>query len=118
MTALAEWAVVPAEPGPTRDETTLKAYSLWAVNPGEAAALYRNEERRHRARLAEYERIRYWMHEEWAEALRDPGTPEFATYATLRRGLGYEREYAEWCAWLAESLERGQDPEQPNQGDM
>lgn len=104
--ALAEWAAVPAEPGPTRDEITLKAYSLWTADPGRAAAMFRDEERRHRDQLAEYERIRGWMHEEWAEALRDPGSPEFASYATLRRGLGYEREYAEWCGWLADSLER------------
>lgn len=103
--ALAEWAAIPADPGPTRDETTLKAYSLWAVDPAEAAALYRNEAVRHEERLAEYERIRDWMHEAWAEALRDPTTPEFASYATLRRGLGYEREYAEWCRWVAGRLE-------------
>lgn len=103
--ALARWAVEPAAPRPTRDETTLKAYSLWAVDPQEAAALYRTEALRHEERLAEYERIRDWMHEEWAEALRDPRTPEFASYATLRRGLGYEREYAEWCRWVAGRLE-------------
>lgn len=103
--ALVEWAAVPAEPRPTRDEMTLKAYSLWAVGPAEAAALYRAEALRHEGQLAEYERIRDWMQEEWAEALRDPRTPEFASYATLRRGLGYEREYAEWCRWVAERLD-------------
>jgi Virulence activator alpha C-term len=36
----------------------------------------------------------------------DRRTPEFATYATLRRGIGYENELAEWCAWLAADLER------------
>lgn len=104
--ALAEWAVMPVEPGPTRDEMTLKAYSVWAADPEKAAAMFRDEERRHRVQLAEYEGIRGWMEREWAESLQEPGTPEFATYATLRRGLGYEREYAEWCGWLAESLER------------
>ena len=106
LAALAGWAVTPVEPGPTRDELTLKAYSAWAADPVKAAELFRGEERRHWAQLAEYERLQAWMHEEWAEALRDPGTPEFATYATLRRGLGYEREYAEWCGWLAGSLEQ------------
>jgi DNA-binding PadR family transcriptional regulator len=104
--ALSEWAVVPAQPGPTRDEITLKAYSLWAAEPEKAAAMFRAEERRHREQLEEYEQIQSWMQREWKEALRDPGTPEFASYATLRRGLGYEREYAEWCGWLADSLER------------
>jgi DNA-binding PadR family transcriptional regulator len=104
--ALAEWAVVPESPGPTRDEMTLKAYSVWAADPGKASAMFRDEERRHREQLAEYEQIKGWMEREWGEALTDPGTPEFSSYATLRRGLGYEREYAEWCGWLADSLER------------
>lgn len=104
--ALAQWAVVPENPGPTRDEVTLKAYSVWAADPEKAAAMFRDEERRHRQQLAEYEQIKDWMEREWAGILEEPGTPEFASYATLRRGLGYEREYAEWCGWLADSLER------------
>ena len=100
-----EWAVAPAKLRPNRDEVVLKAGSLWTADPLEAAALYREEERRHREQLAEYEQIRDWMHGVWAEELQDPGTPQFASYATLRRGLGYEREYADWCAWLAERLE-------------
>jgi len=106
LTALVEWAVAPAKPGPTRDETTLKAYSVWTAEPGKAAAMFRGEERRHREQLAEYEQIKAWMEREWSESLEEPETPEFASYATLRRGLGYEREYAEWCGWLADSLER------------
>lgn len=103
--ALAEWAVVPVEPGPTRDEMTLKAYSVWAAEPEKAAAMFRKEQCRHREQLAEYEQIGDWMEREWSESLEDPSTPEFATYATLQRGLGYEREYAGWCGWLAERLE-------------
>lgn len=106
MAALREWAGAPAGERPTRDELTLKAYSLWAAEPERAAAMFREQERLHRERLAEYERIRGWMEGEWEEKLRDPATPEFASYATLRRGLGYEREYAEWCGWLADSVER------------
>lgn len=106
MAALREWAGAPAGERPTRDELTLKAYSLWAAEPERAAAMFREQERLHRERLAEYERIRGWMEGEWEEKLRDTATPEFASYATLRRGLGYEREYAEWCGWLAGSIER------------
>lgn len=104
---LKEWATTPVAPRPTRDEMVLKAYSLWAADPDKAAALYREEERRHKEQLVEYERIQDWMQQEWAEKLRDPASPEFASYATLRRGLGYEREYAEWCGWLADTLEQG-----------
>lgn len=108
LAAVREWAVAPAKPRPNRDEVVLKAGSLWTVDPLEAAILYRDEEHRHQEQLAEYEQIRDWMHEQWAEKLQDPSSPEFATYATLRRGLGYEREYADWCGWLAERLEESE----------
>ena len=38
-------------------------------------------------------------------------SPAFASYATLRRGIQYERGYVEWCAWMAETLERAQQAE-------
>jgi hypothetical protein len=46
------------------------------------------------------------MEDTYGERLARPDTPEFASYATLRRGLGFERELAEWCGWLADALER------------
>jgi hypothetical protein len=45
------------------------------------------------------------MEGEWREDLTSTNSPEFASYATLRRGISYEREYAEWCRWMAESIE-------------
>ena len=36
--------------------------------------------------------------------LREVDSPEFSSYATLRRGLLYEAELAEWCGWLADTL--------------
>ncbi len=36
---------------------------------------------------------------------RRASTPASTSYATLRRGIQYERGYAEWCRWLAETLE-------------
>jgi hypothetical protein len=46
------------------------------------------------------------MEEEWREDLTSTNSPEFASYASLRRGISYEREYTEWCRWMAESIER------------
>ena len=104
--ALKEWVTAPVTPRPARDELTLKAYSLWVAGPGRAE-LFREEEKRHGERLEEYERLRAWMEGEWREKLRRPDSPEFASYAALRRGLGYEKEYTEWCRWVAEALENG-----------
>jgi Virulence activator alpha C-term len=44
------------------------------------------------------------MEEEWREHLTSTDGPEFASYATLRRGISYEKEYAEWCRWMADSI--------------
>jgi hypothetical protein len=88
-----------------RDELTLRACAVWLADPAPAAALFREQERLHRTQLEEYEGISRAMHEAHGERLRRPDSPEFASYATLRRGLGFERELAEWCGWLAGALE-------------
>jgi Virulence activator alpha C-term len=49
------------------------------------------------------------MQKEWGRNLQQIDSPRFASYATLQRGKDYEREYAEWCGWLADLLEKGAD---------
>jgi len=49
------------------------------------------------------------MHKGWSWDLQQIDSPRFASYATLQRGKGYERECAEWCGWLADLLEKGAD---------
>ena len=105
--ALREWVTRPLAPRPTRDELTLKAYSIWLAEPEEAGRLFREEELRHDEQVGHYEKIRAWMEREWREELGCTSSPEFASYATLRRGIGYEREYAGWCRWVADSIEGG-----------
>jgi len=105
LAALKEWVVRPPEPKPSRDELVLKAYSVWLADPNEAARLFRGEESRHEEQLAHYEELEAWMQGEWGEELFRPDSPRFATYASLRRGIIYERGAAEWCRWVAESIE-------------
>ena len=105
LEALKEWVVQPPVPKPSRDELVLKAYSIWLADPQEAARLFRGEESRHEEQLAHYERLRAWMEGEWGEDLARPDSPRFATYATLRRGIIYERGAAEWCRWVADCIE-------------
>src|SRR5215216_2705386 len=93
LNALKEWVIQVPVPRPTRDELTLKTYSVWLADKEEAARLYREEE------------LRAWMESEHGQELRSPDSPWFASYASLRRGIGYEKEYAEWCRWVADSLE-------------
>jgi DNA-binding PadR family transcriptional regulator len=105
LAALKEWVVRPPEPKPSRDELVLKAYSIWLADPEEAARLFRGEESRHEEQLAHYEELGAWMEGEWGEELSHPDSPRFATHATLLRGIIYERGSAEWCRWVAESIE-------------
>lgn len=102
--ALKEWATEPPRQKPVKDELTLKAYSVWLADGEDAARLFREAGRGHEEKLAEYEGIRTWMEREWADGLDDPASPRFASYATLRRGILYERGNAEWCRWLAETV--------------
>jgi DNA-binding PadR family transcriptional regulator len=116
LEALRDWVTQPPTSRPVRDELTLKAYSVWLTDREKAAGLFREEGLQHEEQLAYYEDLRAWMEGEHQQEVRDPGSPWFATYATLQRGIGYEKEYAEWCRWMADSM-GGREPvrEQTNQ---
>ena len=105
LEALREWATEPPRRKPVKDELTLKAYSVWLTDGEAAARLFREAGHEYEEQLARYEEIRAWMEREWAEDIGDPGSPRFASYATLRRGILYERGNAEWCRWLAGAVE-------------
>jgi DNA-binding PadR family transcriptional regulator len=98
--ALAEWAARPAAAAPARDEFMLKIYSLWLVDPARARELISTQRAEHQAQLEHYEQIAREVESEQAERLRDPTTPEFSSYATLRRGMSFERHARDWCDWL------------------
>lgn len=87
----------PAPPEPARSEVLLRIYSLWLAKPARAWATIADQRRRHLDTLVHYEQIA-------AELERqnpiDPTTPLFCTYATLRRGLSFERHAVDWCDWL------------------
>jgi DNA-binding PadR family transcriptional regulator len=103
--ALARWATEPMRMPPERDEFLLKVYSLWLADAGEALALVTDYGRQHEERLARYEAIRERMEANAEGDLRRPDAPRFAAYATLLRGIEYERGYLSWCRWLLEVLE-------------
>jgi DNA-binding PadR family transcriptional regulator len=105
LDALKEWVTEPPAPRAARDELVLKAYSLWLAEPEGAISLFRDQERRHRDRLLDYERRKAWMEEEWAEDILRIDSPRFASYAALRRGILHERGFMEWCRWVADRLE-------------
>jgi DNA-binding PadR family transcriptional regulator len=117
LDALKAWTIEPPRPRPTRDELTLKTYSVWLADKEKAVRLFREEELKHEEQLAHYEKLRDRMEGEWREDLTSTNSPEFASYATLRRGISYEREYAEWCRWMADSIESRRSTERRNRQD-
>ena len=70
--------------------------------------LFRQQEVLHLAQLEEYERLLSSIKQEHTIP-QDIHLPWFGNYATLRRGIGSEREIAEWCRWMAEQFERHLD---------
>lgn len=107
MELLRHWATQEMDTPAIRDELVLKAYAIWTADKQKAIALFRTHEQRHLAQLATYQAIEKWLTANWEAAGKRIDSSWFASYATLRRGLGYEREYAEWCHWVADMLEQG-----------
>ena len=110
LTALRAWIPLPARRWGGRDELLLKVYASWVAKPSATLALVRDAETHHGAQLATYEarlrtaRARGMQHSPAQE-------PAFTDYATLRRGVSYERGRLAWCRWLIRRLE--QEPESP-----
>ncbi len=104
--ALAAWAAEPMRIPPERDEFMLKVFSLWLADPQRALGLIQTYASQHEKRLARYEAIRTTMERNAGpEELRRLHSPRFASYATLLRGIEYERGYVAWCQWLIETIE-------------
>jgi DNA-binding PadR family transcriptional regulator len=98
------WVTRPPEQYASRDALVLKAYFLSMADPQEAIQLFREEERRHAEQLALYEaRLDYAIAEGHNTSLEDPW---FGNFLALKRGVGYERDYAEWCRFVADEIER------------
>ncbi len=106
--ALQNWVSTTTSQPATRDEFLLKVYSLWLVEPTTSAALVRDKADEHRATLREYERLQREHERLPAATLFNPARPEFSSYATLRRGVSFERHAIAWCEWLVTALEAGQ----------
>lgn len=111
MERLARWAVTPPAPRVPRDELVLKTYSLWLADPAKAAELFRAQAGEHRRALSQWESELDAVRERFGAELDRPTSPAFATYATLVRGIGAEREYVAWCTWVADRCDPDQPPE-------
>ena len=117
---LIAWLKAPTAVPRKRDELVLKAYSIWLSEPGAAAQLMRDHAAVHAAHLSEFETRLARLSAEAGPALWQPDSKWFGVHAVLRRGIGHEREYRDWCEWMAACLEasapggRGAHPDQPH----
>jgi DNA-binding PadR family transcriptional regulator len=102
--ALAQWAAGPVKAAVNRDELMLKVYSLWAADPTGARAMVMAQREADAALLARYQEMEHTMQRDHGTQLADPTTPEFCSYATLRRGLSFEAHAIAWCDWLLAAL--------------
>jgi DNA-binding PadR family transcriptional regulator len=110
LAALRSWVAAPQSRRSGRDELLLRVYASWVADRSVTLGLLREAEARHRARLATYDTRRRSADARGVAA--DTTTAAFADYATLRRGIGFERGRIAWLRWLIGRLEeeRRDDP--------
>jgi DNA-binding PadR family transcriptional regulator len=104
LAALRSWVGDPPRLGGRRDELLLKVYASWVAEPAVTLELAHAAERHHAAQLAGYLAARSRIRARGDDRLA-PTDPAFTNYATLRRGIGYERGRLAWCRWLIARLE-------------
>ena len=104
--SLRAWLEMPMDVPKKRDELALRTYSIWLTDPQAASALMREHAQAHAEYKAEFEQRLERLLEQNGSQMWQLDSPWFGVHAVLRRGIGYEREYLEWCEWMAECLER------------
>jgi PadR family transcriptional regulator AphA len=102
--ALQRWVSEPAALASERNEMLLKTFSIWLAEPEQAIKLYRSYEEQHAAQLVQYEQMVNELEEKYG--VITVNMPQFSDYATLQRGIDYERGYVAWCRWMVEQFER------------
>jgi DNA-binding PadR family transcriptional regulator len=101
--ALADWVATPLPIEPSRSELMLRAYAIWAADPVAAAMMVAGRLAAHRAALGEWELA---LAAVTADGVPPRDSPNFGNLATLRYGIGYERNAIDWCEWLLAELTR------------
>jgi len=101
--ALLSWAGEPAAERQVRDEQLVKALCYGFLPKERALAQLREEKVRHEEQLALYEEFERGLEAELQES-RISREAYLGTLLTLRRGIGAERSYVEWCEKAANMI--------------
>lgn len=110
---LKAWVVAPTPILEVRSEFLIKAHSLWLADSAEALVQFRAHERYHQEQLAAYESDLADVEQRWGAALVHLDEPPFGDFLTVRRGVGYEREYLAWLHWVIAILEERAQSQPP-----
>jgi PadR family transcriptional regulator AphA len=102
---LERWVVSSTPFLEVRSEFLIKAHSLWLADPQQALLQFQEQERYHQANLAAYEAALAMLEERWGARLALMNIPEFGDYLTVKRGVGYERDYIAWLQVVMAILE-------------
>jgi PadR family transcriptional regulator AphA len=102
---LQSWVVSPTPLLEVRSEFLIKAHSLWLADPEQALLQFQEQERSHQANLGAYEAELTRIEESWGIEIRLMNMPALGDYLTVKRGVGYEREYIAWLQWVIVILE-------------
>ncbi len=94
--ALLSWAGEPAAERQVRDEQLVKALCYGFLPKKRALARLREEKANHEEKLALYEGFERGLAAELREG-RISREAYLGTLLTLKRGIGAERSYVEWC---------------------
>jgi PadR family transcriptional regulator, regulatory protein AphA len=106
--ALLSWVEEPPAKRQVRDEQLVKALCYGFLPKERALGRLREEKARHEEKLALYEEFERELEEELREG-RISREAYLGTLLTLRRGIGAESSYVEWCeeaARMISSLEQ------------
>jgi DNA-binding PadR family transcriptional regulator len=90
-----------------RDELVLKVFLLRFAKPQAALSMLQQHALAHRQRLEFFVEKLADLEQKEGSAIWKPSSKWFGAHAALRRGIGYQREYLEWCEWVMACLERG-----------
>jgi DNA-binding PadR family transcriptional regulator len=102
LAALRSWVEAPTGRR-RRDELMLRVFASYASSAEATLRFLRESEDHHRRQLATYLERMARVRERGGPAA--VGTAQFADYATLRRGIGFERGRLAWVRWLIRTIE-------------
>lgn len=102
--ALDAWTDSALTPQPARSELMLRVRTLWLISPERATDFILRVQSDHEDQLATYLGEERGFTDQHAGELDNPASPDFAAYATLKAGIGYEQQLLAWCDWLLARL--------------